>query len=100
MKHLENIPDWICKEGDNNICAYVDTDSNYYNAGPILNHKFPNFNSLPSLDSVWCSVNTGMSVITENCSSGNGLFGSRTLATGSCAVVKSKPAVFVGIVFW
>ena len=50
MKHLENIPDWICKEGDDNICAYVDTDSNYYNASPILNYKFPNFNSLPDIE--------------------------------------------------
>ena len=45
MKHLENIPDWICKEGDDNICAYVDTDSNYFNAEPILKHLHPDFES-------------------------------------------------------
>ena len=50
MKHLENIPDWICKEGDDNICAYVDTDSNYYNALPILKYKFSNFDSLPGIE--------------------------------------------------
>ena len=32
MKHLEETPWWICDEDDENYCAYVDTDSNYFNA--------------------------------------------------------------------
>ena len=47
MKHLEETPWWICDEGDYNFCAYVDTDSNYFNAEPILLHLFPDFESLP-----------------------------------------------------
>ena len=46
MKHLEDTPWWICDEGDTNYCAYVDTDSNYFNAEPILNHLYPNFEEL------------------------------------------------------
>jgi hypothetical protein len=26
-----------------NYCAYVDTDSNYFNAEPLLKHLYPNF---------------------------------------------------------
>ena len=36
MKHLEDTPWWICDEGDYNFCAYVDTDSNYFNAEPLI----------------------------------------------------------------
>ena len=43
MKHLEDNPWWICDEGDFNFCAYVDTDSNYFNAEPLLKHLYPNF---------------------------------------------------------
>ena len=46
MKHLENTPWFICDEGDINYCSYVDTDSNYFNAEPLLKHLNPNFNSL------------------------------------------------------
>ena len=46
MKHLEDTPWFICDEGDSNYCAYVDTDSNYFNAKPILEHLYPNFESL------------------------------------------------------
>ena len=46
MKHLEETPWFICDKEDNNYCAYVDTDSNYFNAEPILLHLFPNFESL------------------------------------------------------
>ena len=46
MKHLEETPWFICDEKDENYCAYVDTDSNYFNAKPILYHLFPNFESL------------------------------------------------------
>ena len=28
-----------------NYCAYVDTDSNYFNAEPLLNHLYPDFES-------------------------------------------------------
>tara|TARA_B100000674_G_scaffold98594_1_gene71364 strand:+ start:2703 stop:3638 length:936 start_codon:yes stop_codon:yes gene_type:complete len=47
MKHLEDTPWFICDKEDTNYCAYVDTDSNYFNAEPILLHLFPDFESLP-----------------------------------------------------
>ena len=47
MKHLEDTPWWICDEGDYNFCAYVDTDSNYFNAEPLLKHLYPDFESKP-----------------------------------------------------
>ena len=43
MKHLEDTPWWFCDEGDFHFCAYVDTDSNYFNAEPLLKHIHPNF---------------------------------------------------------
>ena len=46
MKHLEDTPWWICDEGDYNFCAYVDTDSNYFNAEPLLKHLHPNFEEM------------------------------------------------------
>jgi len=46
MKHLEDTPWWICDTEDTNFCAYVDTDSNYFNAEPILKHLYPNFEEL------------------------------------------------------
>ena len=46
MKHLEDTPWWICDEGDYNFCAYVDTDSNYFNAEPLLNYLYPNFEEM------------------------------------------------------
>ena len=45
MKHLEETPWFICDKEDENFCAYVDTDSNYFNAEPILKHLYPNFES-------------------------------------------------------
>jgi DNA polymerase elongation subunit (family B) len=47
MKHLEDTPWWICDEGDFNFCAYVDTDSNYFNAEPLLKHLYPDFEDKP-----------------------------------------------------
>jgi DNA polymerase elongation subunit (family B) len=46
VKHLEETPWWICDEGDYNFCAYVDTDSNYFNAEPLLKHLYPNFEEM------------------------------------------------------
>ena len=46
MKHLETTPWFICDEDDKNLCAYVDTDSNYFNAEPLLLHLYPNFEQL------------------------------------------------------
>jgi hypothetical protein len=46
MINLESTPWFICKEGDINYCAYVDTDSNYYNAEPLLRHLYPNFDEM------------------------------------------------------
>ena len=50
MKHLEDTPWFICDEGDTNLCAYVDTDSNYFNAEPLINHLYPNFEKLSDED--------------------------------------------------
>ena len=46
MKHLEETPWWICDKDDYNFCAYVDTDSNYFNAEPLLKHLYPNFEEM------------------------------------------------------
>tara|TARA_Y100000592_G_scaffold90859_1_gene150107 strand:+ start:98 stop:1033 length:936 start_codon:yes stop_codon:yes gene_type:complete len=46
MRHLEDTPWFICNKEDVNYCAYVDTDSNYFNAEPILLHLYPNFEEL------------------------------------------------------
>ena len=46
MKHLEDTPWWICDPEDTNYCAYMDTDSVYLDAKPILYHLYPNFEEL------------------------------------------------------
>tara|TARA_R110002020_G_scaffold246851_2_gene460729 strand:+ start:3306 stop:4262 length:957 start_codon:yes stop_codon:yes gene_type:complete len=46
MKHLEETPWWICDADDENYCAYVDTDSNYFHAEPLLRHRHPNFDEM------------------------------------------------------
>jgi len=46
MKQLEDTPWWICDPGDKNFCAYVDTDSNYFNAEPLLRHLYSNFEEM------------------------------------------------------
>jgi len=46
MINLESTPWFICPEGDTNYCAYVDTDSNYYNAEPLLRHLYPTFDEM------------------------------------------------------
>ncbi len=43
MRHLEDTPWWICNKDDVNLCAYVDTDSNYFHGGPVLKHIYPDF---------------------------------------------------------
>ena len=50
MKHLEETPWFICNKEDKNYCAYVDTDSNYFNAEPILKHLYPNFEELSDIE--------------------------------------------------
>ena len=47
MVNQEEIPWWICKKEDKNFCTYVDTDSNYFHAEPLLKHLYPNFTELP-----------------------------------------------------
>ena len=42
----EEVPWWICNEGDKNFCTYVDTDSNYFHAEPLLKHLYPDFSEL------------------------------------------------------
>ena len=43
MKHLQDTPWWICDTDDTNYCAYMDTDSVYITAEPLLLHLHPNF---------------------------------------------------------
>jgi DNA polymerase elongation subunit (family B) len=46
MSNQEEIPWWICKSEDKNFCTYVDTDSNYFHAEPLLRHLYPNFDQM------------------------------------------------------
>ena len=46
MKQLETTPWFICDKEDENYCVYVDTDSNYYNAEPLLRYLYPNFDAM------------------------------------------------------
>ena len=46
MKQLESTPWFICNKEDENYCVYVDTDSNYYNAEPLLRKIKPNFDDM------------------------------------------------------
>jgi hypothetical protein len=46
MIQLETTPWFIANKEDTNYCVYVDTDSNYYNAEPLLRHLYPNFNEM------------------------------------------------------
>ena len=46
MIQLETTPWFIANKEDENYCVYVDTDSNYYNAEPLLRHLYPNFNDM------------------------------------------------------
>ena len=50
MKHIEETPWFICDEGDTNYCAYVDTDSNYFHAEPILRHFYSDFEEMSDED--------------------------------------------------
>jgi DNA polymerase elongation subunit (family B) len=43
MKHLEDTPWFVCDPGDDNFCSYIDTDSNYFNAEPLLLYLYPDF---------------------------------------------------------
>ena len=46
MKQLQETPDYICEEGKTNYCAYVDTDSNYINAGPLLEFLWEDYDGM------------------------------------------------------
>ena len=46
MSNQEEIPWWICKAEDKNFCTYVDTDSNYFHAEPLLRHLYPNVDEM------------------------------------------------------
>ena len=46
MIQLESTPWFIADKEDTNYCVYVDTDSNYYNAEPLLRHRYPNFDNM------------------------------------------------------
>ena len=47
MKHLEEVPWYICDEEDINYCTYSDTDSVYLHAEPLLRYLHPNFDNMP-----------------------------------------------------
>jgi hypothetical protein len=46
MKHLEDTPEFICDKEKKNYCVYIDTDSNYFHAEPILKKLYPNFTEM------------------------------------------------------
>jgi DNA polymerase elongation subunit (family B) len=46
MKELETTPWYICNEEDTNYCAYMDTDSVYIHAEPMLRYLYPNFDTM------------------------------------------------------
>jgi DNA polymerase elongation subunit (family B) len=46
MKHIEEVPWWICDKGDENYAAYCDTDSVYISAEPLLRYLYPNFDEM------------------------------------------------------
>ena len=46
MSNQEEVPWWICKAEDKNFCTYVDTDSNYFHAEPLLRHLYPDFDKM------------------------------------------------------
>ena len=48
MKHIEEVPWWICDEDDTNYCAYSDTDSVYLCAEPLLRYLHPTFDEMSS----------------------------------------------------
>ena len=50
MKHLEEVPWWICDKDDVNYVAYSDTDSIYVHAEPLLKFLNPNFDQMASED--------------------------------------------------
>ena len=50
MKHLEEVPWWICDRDDTNYVAYSDTDSIYIHAEPLLKFLHPNFEEMESKD--------------------------------------------------
>jgi len=50
MAQLESTPWWICKDVDTNYCVYVDTDSNYFHAEPLLRHLSPDFDNMEEDD--------------------------------------------------
>lgn len=45
MKFLEEPSDHICNKDDTNFVAYIDTDSVYIDAEPLLKHLYPDFES-------------------------------------------------------
>ena len=50
MKHLQDTPWYICDPELTNYAAYCDTDSVYLDAGPILLHLYPDFESYNDKD--------------------------------------------------
>ena len=46
MKQLQETPEFICEPGKINYCAYVDTDSNYIDAAPLLKFLWNDYNEM------------------------------------------------------
>ena len=46
MKQLQETPDFICEPGKINYCAYVDTDSNYIDAAPLLRFLWNDYDEM------------------------------------------------------
>jgi hypothetical protein len=46
MKHIAEIPEYICPSTHTNYVAYSDTDSIYVHAEPLLRHLHPNFDEM------------------------------------------------------
>ena len=50
MKHIEEVPWWICDKEDVNYCAYSDTDSIYIHAEPMLRFLNKDFDTMEEKD--------------------------------------------------
>ena len=46
MKHIEDVPWWICDSEDTNYVSYSDTDSIYIHAEPLLRYLYPDFEEM------------------------------------------------------
>jgi len=69
MKQLiDTIPWFICDKDDKNLCTYVDTDSNYFSAYPILKYKYPEIDNMDpkEIDNLTESIGKKMQDVLNN----------------------------------